>query len=143
MNKLKPNTPAIIALLLAGIAVALYLLYSKYFAGSIVCNFSSCSTVTSSKYAYIMGLPISLSGLFYYIGFILVFFLQNDLKKVFYYSLLGVAFTSYFSFIEAFILKAWCEWCIYTAIICFALSLLSFWNMFKGSSIKDQIKSID
>ena len=128
MYKLKPNTPAISLLLITGIAIALYLLYSKYFADSIICNFSSCSSVTSSKYAFIFGLPISFYGLLYYLGFASLFFFTDNLKRIFYYSLIGIAFTLYLSFIEAFVLHAWCEWCIYTAIICWLISILSFWN---------------
>lgn len=128
MNKQKPNTPAITMLLITGISIALYLLYSKYFAQSIICNFSSCSSVTSSKYGFIFGLPISLYGFLYYIGFSFMFFMTHNLKKIFYYTLIGIAFTVYLSFVEAFILHAWCEWCIYTAVICWALSILSFWN---------------
>src|SRR5947209_8476849 len=57
---------AALVLCLIGIGIASYLSYAKLTNSSIVCTGSdSCDTVNSSKYAYILGVPVAYLGLFF------------------------------------------------------------------------------
>lgn len=40
-------------------------------------------------------------------------------------SLFGLAFSAYLTYLEAFVINAWCQWCIASAWICVCLAILS------------------
>ena len=110
----------IISLCGIGLAISIYLLYSKVFGSEIVCGVSSCGIVNGSKYAEILGVPVSALGVLFYISMGVLLFL--DFKRLFFIgSICGLLFSGYLTYMEAFVIHAWCQWCIMSAWICVCL----------------------
>ena len=112
---------------LAGIFVALYLLlYKLGMIGNLSCSVGSCETVNSSKWATFLGLPVAGWGVAWYVAmFVLAIvstgsrFADSPLVSL---VLLGVAasgliFSLYLTYLELFVIKAICQWCVVSAII--------------------------
>lgn len=124
---------AILFLLLSfiGFIDSIYLT-GKYYAGDpVVCSlifFNACESVTMSAYATILGVPVALLGAGYYIAlFILAaasFITLNGrlLTIASYATVLGFAASMWFVYVQAFVLNAFCSYCIISA----ATSLLLF-----------------
>ncbi len=91
------------------------------------CTFSGCEVVLTSKYAEIMGIPVSLVGvLFYATTLALSTLLFSGFKTSIYkiYLLLvfsGMIISSYFLFLQAAVIKEFCQYCLVTE---FCISIL-------------------
>ena len=112
---------------LIGFFVALYLsLWKVGLMGPMVCGTGSCEVVQTSKFAYMFGLPVAFYGVGGYLALLAVSIvgLQPKFATVRGPTILlvalagaGTAFTLYLTYIEAFVLRAWCRWCIVSALI--------------------------
>ena len=103
-----------------GALISAYLLQSKILGSDLLCGVSSCGVVNNSQYSQIFGIPISAFGLAFYIG--MAFLLVFGYKRLFFIgSIVGVLFSAYLTYIEAFVIHAWCQWCIMSAWISFSL----------------------
>lgn len=125
---LPPKNRMMVALLsLLGFLVALYMLsYALGFAGPLVCKIGDCEAVQSSPYSRIGPMPVAAFGVLGYLALIVVSFLglQPSLAKsrkvpliLLVGGVLGVAFSAYLTYLEAFVIHAWCQWCVGSAII--------------------------
>ena len=127
---------ASVILKLSGLAVAIYLSYTALIDdGALICGQSGgCHDVQGSEYSKVAGIPISLFGLFMYLTLLGLFFTRAQIihKKYFdsrerlvrnikIWSLLiataGTVYSIYLTAIEAFVLEAWCIWCLASAVI--------------------------
>ena len=118
--------PTLIALLsFIGMIDALYLSMKRN-AGPIPCHIThGCTDVLTSKYSAVLGVPLSWFGLAFYLTIfsMAVLKLFDDetnpaefpLKVVFYLSGLGLIISAMLVGIQAFILKAFCEYCLLSA----------------------------
>lgn len=103
-----------------GALISVYLLQSKILGSGILCGVSSCGVVNNSQYSQLFGIPVSAFGLAFYIGMACV--LTFGYKRLFLIgSIAGVLFSAYLTYIEAFVIHAWCQWCIMSAWISFSL----------------------
>lgn len=121
------NTLEKLALFLAilGVGIAGYLTYSSVIGGQVVCGLSSCGVVNSSEYSKFLGIPVSILGLAFYLSLIVLLFLKQ--KKLFFLAtLVGVIFSAYLTYLEAFVIHAWCQWCILSAWISASLFIIAF-----------------
>lgn len=110
---------------LAGFFVALYVYIKKSKAQPMVCPLNGeCDVVTTSKYSKFLGVRVELLGLIYYLFIALVYTLHNLipwlLSETVIFLITGITigafvFSVYLIFIQAFILKKWCTWCIFSA----------------------------
>ena len=142
---------------LVGFITALYLFYmevTKDFACLINAGIFDCKAVNQSVYAKILGIPVSLLGIMFYLAVIIVSFLAIFTKNKYWLSfflpaagVIGFLFSIYLTVIEAFVLVQFCEFCLVSAICSLALFILiifakranfpslfaqlDFWNMFK------------
>jgi uncharacterized membrane protein len=112
---------------LIGALIALYLLLHSLGYSSLVCPISGCDTVQASQYSKILGIPVAAFGLVLFVGLLAVAVyavLQNltPPKLLFYGSSLGMVGYAYFTFLEAFVIRAWCFWCV-----CSSLCMLVVW----------------
>lgn len=115
------------ALSLVGLFVALYLwLWKLGMMGEIVCGTGGCETVQLSQYAEFLGLPVALYGVAGYAVLLAVSLLglqprwQDRAEPTRWLAALsgiGVAFTIYLTYLEAFVIGAWCRWCVVSAVI--------------------------
>jgi uncharacterized membrane protein len=111
---------------LIGLATAGYLLYVKVFNAPIYCTpgLGDCATVNSSRWSEIWGIPVAFFGFLSYLALLfLVFFGPKIalLKKYFGYLIFGIGlfgfvFSLYLTYIEVFVLKTICQWCLLSAL---------------------------
>lgn len=129
----------VILLLNAGVLLSTYLYISKVLNTSVICPTNGCEIVDSSPYSYLLGLPVSLWGLVYYLGMftlaIIWFKKESDIvKKLFFLGTVwGVLFTIYLRFVEIFKIGAFCVWCWGSVVIIVALAYYS-WRLYKADS---------
>ncbi|MFQ6118124.1 MAG: vitamin K epoxide reductase family protein, partial [Candidatus Bipolaricaulia bacterium] len=115
---------AIVALALLGLGDSAYLAY-EHFCGPIVCIGSGCALVDASIYSDIFGVPLSVLGLLSYsliLGLALASLrTENPLSSylhlgVFGLALTGVIFGAYLTYLEFSVIRAFCTWCMVSAV---------------------------
>ena len=124
---------------LLGLLVAGYLLSTRIGTVPLVCGVSNwCEVVTTSRYAYIFGIPVAAYGVgFYLTMLILSLVLGRDTRVMPYMfglSTAGFLFTGYLFSLQQYVIRAFCLWCISSAIIAtllFVMSLLAYRAMVK------------
>ena len=118
-----------------GMVDALYLSIKRN-AGPIPCHITrGCTDVLTSKYSAIIGIPLSWFGLAFYVTILslAVFKIFEDpehpatrpLAIVFYLSGAGLIVSALLVGIQAFILKAFCEYCLLSAALVLTMFLVS------------------
>ncbi len=122
-----------IGLSFLGLLVSIYMTIYKITSNNALCLGSGdCSTVNASPYSEVYGIPVALIGVFGY-GLILLFLYFQDragnffneygLIGTFGITLTGFSFNIYLIYVEAFVLKALCPFCLISQI---AMTLLFF-----------------
>lgn len=112
----------------AGFVLAFYIYTKKRAKQPLICPLrTNCETVITSKYSKILGIPVEILGMSYYL---LVAFFHGVIvllpglltPDVFFVSLLissfAVAFSFYLVLVQAFAIKQWCTWCLISASLC-------------------------
>jgi uncharacterized membrane protein len=117
--------PTIMALSVVGILVSMYLTYAKLTSSPLLCLDTGCDQVQNSKYSEILGIPVAVFGAFFY--FCMFVLAYKDLwKYAKVWTLLGLLFSIYLTYLELFVIYAICTWCVISLVIVVALALLSF-----------------
>jgi uncharacterized membrane protein len=121
---------AVIVLSLIGVGIAGYLTWVHYGHLSVVClsGGGGCEKVQSSDYAELAGIPVALLGLLGYIGILAsVLLLPRDEGKLAsaFLALVGFGFSMYLTWAELFRIHAICQWCVASAVIMTALTVLT------------------
>ena len=104
---------------------------------------NGCETVTTSQYAVVLGVPIALVGAVYYLIVIVLLIAYWDLRKTILLKLallltgLGFLASLYLIYLQIFVLKALCQYCLISAgsstllfIILLALGLIFYLVIF-------------
>jgi uncharacterized membrane protein len=92
-----------------------------------------CSTVNSSSYSELFGIPVSVYGLLAYLAIITIILLEPRWKlaatqgplALFGITLGGVLFSAYLTYIEYFVIFAVCPFCIISAVVITLLFILA------------------
>lgn len=126
-----------------GFADALYLTFKHYSQSAGVCLIGQgCNEVLNSHYAQFFGIPLGLIGAAYYFSvFILMLFSLTKKKQEIFYLILpltltGFLMSGYFVYLQLFVVKSICYYCMFSAVdstILFILSLLLIIKHFKSS----------
>jgi uncharacterized membrane protein len=121
---------------LAGLFVGAYLtLYKVGVIGSLVCNVGSCEKVQTSRWSMFLGVPVATWGVGFYVLTLALSIagLQEryaDSRQLSLVMLLltawGVLFTAWLNYLEAFVIHAWCEWCLGSAAMVLLLFILAY-----------------
>lgn len=129
---------------LVGAFISAYLLlYSLGYYGFILCGTGACEVVQSSKYAVFLGIPVPGWGLAWYGGMLVLALVAAARGEgtrgpgllLALGATAGVAFTIYLTVIEAFVLRAWCRWCVVSAALSVLIFLLAApWRRLKRES---------
>ncbi len=121
---------AAILISLAGLADSAYLT-SKHFAGtSVPCNLvTGCETVLTSTYSEFLGIPTALFGVVaYFTAFSLVLLAYFGREKLWLlFGALAVVmllFSVWFVYLQAFVIKAYCQYCLVSAVTSTLLFLI-------------------
>ena len=133
MNALRRAGAIVIAQVLAaviGLLIALYLAATKLFGGVPAClPGGGCETVALSEYSSIFGIPVGVLGAAFSAVLLvtLLAWLRGRDRRLLYatyaLSLFGVVFVAYLTYLELFVIRAICQWCVGYAISMVALFL--------------------
>ena len=136
----------IAVLSLAGFFVAVYLLANKLgLTGPLVCGIGECATVQASKWSTLGPVPVSALGAGGYVLLLAVALygvrpagLASRAVSGLLLGLSAVAlvFSAYLTYLEAFVIRAWCQWCVISAILVtiIFLAALPEWKRLRGGS---------
>ena len=125
-----------------GMVDALYLSIQRN-AGPIPCHVTrGCTDVVTSRFSAVFGVPISSFGLaFYLVVFSLAVFSLFDteqtgqwLRWVFWLSGIALVVSTILTGIQAFVLKAFCEYCLLSATLVLTIFLLSLGPVWRKRS---------
>ncbi len=134
-----PKYIPIIILLFAiiGFSDATFLTVKHYQNVIPPCTIGGCESVLSSSYAKIFGIPVALMGAIYYLAILFSVFIFLDTKKEKYLrfpmmiSFIGLLSAIWFSFLQLFIIKAFCPYCVVSAISSTAIFITAVYSIRK------------
>ena len=135
------NRMAIAVLALIGLLMSVYLTLHKFgYIGTLACGTGSCDTVQTSPWAVFMGIPVPVMGV---VGYLVLLILAivglqsayaESRKLAFVLFVLAdtaLVFTIYLTYLEAFVINAWCRWCIGSALIVTLIWIFSLPELLK------------
>ncbi len=116
---------------LLGLLVALYLWLYHLGISPLVCPISGCEKVQASDYSSILGIPVAAIGFFAF-AFLLMANLIGVLSEridldrwVFGISSLGLLTYLWFTYLELFVIRAICFWCVVSSAMMLGVWLFS------------------
>lgn len=129
-----------LALSVTGVAVAGYMSYVKLSNSALVClgGGSGCETVQNSIYAQVGPMPVALLGLGGYLTFLLVTALQFRATVELRRTLAGLNFglalgaflySLYLTYLQRFVIKEFCTWCLVSATLVTLILILTIWEL--------------
>lgn len=128
-----------LVLILAGIGIAGYLSYVKLFGLKPYCaDIGNCDAVQNSPYAELFGVPVAVLGLGAYLALLALWWakeanwrnLGNWARLAFLFvALVGVLFSAYLSYLEIWVIRAICPWCVASAVVLTLILVLSLVEM--------------
>jgi uncharacterized membrane protein len=130
---------AVVALVaLAGIAVAGYLTYVHYQPDALICTSGGgCETVQESSYAELAGIPVALLGLLGYVAVLLLVAWDSELARTLAaaIALTAAGFAVYLLVLQAFVIDAWCVWCLVNDVV--IVPLLAITTAWRAWSLRE------
>lgn len=134
----------LVPLSLGGLAASAYLTYSHYADRPTECaGVGSCEFVQTSEYADILGVPVALLGLLFFLAFGALVLtrlaagpgrLPWAQPAAFSMALGGLAFVTYLTYVELFVIDAICPWCVATAVFAAACFAITAWGAIGATS---------
>lgn len=120
-------------LALGGVAVSSVSLYHHYGTSrTAYCDLGenfNCDIVNRSTYSAILGVPVALVGIIGYVALlVLATFYRGEAHtpaRLALASMAGLGFALYLTYIEGFVLAAWCVLCLSSLALIFCISVLS------------------
>ena len=132
---------AILVLVMVGLLDSLYLSWVKLSNTEAAClpGIGNCETVNSSSYASIGGIPVAVLGAAAYLAILAVlllerrkgFWMDNGEMIIFGFSLIGVLYSLYLTYLELAVIHAICPFCVVSAIaliLIFSMNLVRLAN---------------
>lgn len=120
-----------------GLLVSGYLWYEYSKPGPLTCV-TDCQIVRESKYSKMFGVDLPAFGTLYYV-FIVLYTASFLLKRKVYkiettlFSMIltsGFLFSMYLTYLEAFVIEAWCQWCVISAACATTIFLVNTFASF-------------
>ena len=118
-----------------GLGVALYIDYTKKHHQKLVCPVGSdCNVVITSRFSKFLGVPLEYWGMFYYSVIlaaygVLIFFPRLIsgplLSGLMMFTASAFLFSLYLLFVQAFLLRQWCIWCLLSAMLSITIFITS------------------
>jgi uncharacterized membrane protein len=122
---------------------AIYLLVYKLTGNNQMClGNGGCHNVNFSPYSEISGIPVSVFGLLAFLAIFAILLFEQRLKVakengplgIFGISLGGLAFTAYLTYLEIYVIKAICPFCVASAILITLIFILAVIRLIKQFS---------
>lgn len=133
-----------------GFADATYLTTQHYLGLPVACSIlEGCEQVTTSPYSLIFGIPVALLGSIFYLTILILSVIYLDSKKIKFLNLItkitpfGFLASLYFVYLQIFVIKAICLWCMGSAItttLLFIFSLVFLRRRSDTAQVGDNIK---
>jgi uncharacterized membrane protein len=121
----------------AGLYISLSLYYKKHAKKKLMCpRNADCNSVINSRFGVTLGISNEVFGIFYYLFLSIVFGSSLIIQTVFTplttlvvlaFTAIGLLVSVYLVSVQAFVIKAWCMWCLGSAfvnIVIFSSALL-------------------
>ena len=117
-----------------GFADAGYLAAEHYIPLPLPCSLTQgCDVVLHSAYATVFGLPVALFGALYYLAvfIIAIHYLLDGMTKrklislIAYLTGAGLVFSAFLIYLQGFVIRQWCLYCLGSATITTILFILS------------------
>ena len=114
---------AVAGLIVAGLLTSFH--YSEAAEGRFCSAAAGCSTVNTSVYSTVYGIPVAVLGLAGYASIAALALLSRqraDIRRwlalaVFGVSLVGVLYSAYLTYLELYVIHAICPWCVLSAAL--------------------------
>jgi uncharacterized membrane protein len=124
---------AITVLAAIGVVVSLYLLTVHWGWWQAVClGVGDCEAVNTSRYSELLGIPVALLGALAYLAIIAAsaliaqkIYAEYAHIAQFFIAAIGVAFSAYLTYVELFVIRNVCPWCVLSAILITLIAILS------------------
>ena len=129
-----------------GFADATYLTINHYLEVIPPCLTGGCELVTTSSYATWGAVPVALVGAIYYFIILLAALLyklegwQRGLLVLKYLPTVGLLGSLYFVYLQAFIINAWCQYCLLSAATSTALFVASIFLLRRRSPASESAR---
>jgi len=120
-----------------GFSVAVYLTISKLTHSQLYCTpgLGDCNKVNATRWSLLWGIPLAAYGAAMYAVILLIQLLKDRVKYIAKYehlllfgiSLFGFLFSLYLTYLEIFVIKALCQWCVVSALsitVIFSVSII-------------------
>jgi uncharacterized membrane protein len=124
---------------LAGTGVAGYLTYVHYRPAALICTSSGgCETVQESSYAELAGIPVALLGLLAWVAVLGLVAWDSELARTLAaaLALAAAGFAVYLVALQAFVIDAWCVWCLVNDVVLVPLLLiLAVWRVLREPDV--------
>lgn len=124
---------------LGGLGVTFYIRYTKKHHQQLVCPVgSNCNAVINSRYSKFLGVSLEYFGMLYYtiilVSYLVLLFVPWVFSDLMLYGLVLVSaaaflFSLYLLFIQAFILRQWCIWCLLSAMLSIGIFIASLTSL--------------
>jgi len=137
-KNMKKGIPiALIIISILGVLVSVYALslHNKD-VGETFCNINetfNCDVVNKGEYSEVAGIPVAIMGIIGYVVLIAGALLAMNHTKIWEYVMmaagLGLVFALYLTYLEAFVINAWCIVCLASQLLillAFILSIIQF-----------------
>ncbi len=121
---------------LGGVADSILLTIEHYKALTLPCTFTQgCETVLTSRWASIGPIPTSALGIIFYgvILFAVIFAVTNQTRlprlPLLVWASLGFASSVFLTFLQAFVIHAWCQYCLLSGLsstLIFILAIVAY-----------------
>lgn len=131
----RPLLWASVVLSLLGILISGYLVTKRLTGGNLACTrWADCDVVNNSLYSQFYGVPVSVIGVAGYallLGLALAALRMHGeaqrrvLLLGFLFSLGGVGFSAYLTYLEIYVIEALCSWCVASAIVIALLAIVT------------------
>lgn len=128
----------LLVLSLIGFLDADYITVKHYLGVPLTCSvFEGCEKVTSSQYAVVGNIPVALFGAAYYLSILIFVILYLDtgraglIKYVSRFSVVGFLASLWFIYLQLFVIKAICFYCVVSAIASTMIFILGMWLIIK------------
>ncbi len=132
-----------------GFADATYLTTQHYLGLPVACSIlEGCEQVTTSPYSFIFGIPVALLGSMFYLTVLILSVIYLDSKKIKFLNFIaiitpiGFLASLYFVYLQIFVIKAICLWCMGSATTSTLLFILSLIYLHRQSDTNQDGNSI-
>lgn len=135
-----PKNLKIIAILfcvvsIIGLIDATYLTYNHYRGGIPPCTIHGCEVVLTSSYSEIVGVPLALFGVMYYIVILILSLASLQSKNTVFirnasrFTVVGFLASAYFVYLQLFVIHAICIYCMASATSSTILFILGVYTL--------------